>query len=100
MARPRPRDRVCYGVDIMMARTQVSLDHELHRKAKDRAARLGLSLAEYFRRLVERDLDHPRPQADPSAVFALGASGGSNVARRKDEYVADAIEARHSEKTR
>lgn len=76
----------------MMTRTQIALESEIHRRARERAADLGISLAEYVRRLVERDLGEPRRAADPRRIFNLGDSGGSNVSRYKDEYVAQAIE--------
>ena len=85
----------------MQSRTQISLDPELHKRAKARAAELGISLAEYLRRLLEGDLKGPRPSAEPSAIFNLGDSGGSDVARHKDEYVAEAVESEwRSEATR
>jgi hypothetical protein len=77
----------------MMTRTQISLDPELHRRARAKAAELGISLAEYLRRLVAEDLEAPRPVRDPSSVFNLGDSGGSDVALRKDEYLAEALGA-------
>jgi hypothetical protein len=40
----------------MMSRTQITLDDEMQRRARRRASDLGVSLAEYFRRLVARDL--------------------------------------------
>ncbi|MFA5787589.1 MAG: CopG family transcriptional regulator [Actinomycetota bacterium] len=80
----------------MEARTQVSLDPEVLRRAKERAAALGVSLAEYVRGLVARDLAHPRPAADPSVVFNLGDSGGSDIARSKDRYVGEAVGAGRS----
>ena len=78
----------------MMARTQISLDPELQQKARRRAARLGVSFAEYVRRVVERDLGRPRPKGDPSAVFNLGSSGGSDVARDKDAMLGEAVATR------
>ena len=77
----------------MMSRTQVTLDPELHRGARAKAAALGLSLAEYMRRLVACDLEAPRPTADIGAVFDLGASAGSDVAREKDRYLGEAVTA-------
>lgn len=77
----------------MMIRTQISLDPEQHRAARRKAADLGLSLAEYIRRLVERDLprrEHHR--GDMSRLSGMGNSGGSDVATFKDEYVGEAIE--------
>jgi hypothetical protein len=75
----------------MMSRTQISLDPELRQKARQRAARLGVSFAEYVRRVVERDLGRARPKPGPSAVFNLGSSGGADVAREKDEMVGEAV---------
>jgi len=45
-----------YDGDIMMARTQIMLEHEIQRRARQRASDLGVSLAEYIRRFVARDL--------------------------------------------
>ncbi len=74
----------------MMSRTQITLEAELQRRARRRAADLGISLAEYVRRLVARDLGGVRAAADPSAVFDLGSSGGSDVARNKQAMIAEA----------
>ncbi|HLE20610.1 MAG TPA: hypothetical protein VJB88_05775 [Vicinamibacteria bacterium] len=83
----------------MMARTQVSLDLETLKRARKRAAELGISFAEYLRRLVARDLGKPKRRADPSAVFNLGDSGGTDVARQKDALVGEAFSAEgHSER--
>ncbi len=76
----------------MMARTQITLDPELHRRARERAAELGISLAEYIRRLVARDLEPVARVADVSVFFDLGSSEGSDIARHKDEYVGQALE--------
>lgn len=75
----------------MMHRTQVTLDPTEHRRARRRAADMGISLAEYVRRLVRQDLAGPTITSDPTALFGLGDSGGSDVATGKDAYVADAI---------
>ena len=71
----------------MVVRTQISLDPEQQKLARRKAADLGLSFAEYIRRLVARDLAENRPAADVSLVFGLGDSGGSDIARDKDEMV-------------
>jgi hypothetical protein len=78
----------------MMVRTQVSFAPEEHRRAKQRAAELGVSLAKYVRRVVADDLHEPRPSGDVSRLFALGDSGGSDVAAHKDAYLAGAIASR------
>lgn len=78
----------------MMSRTQITLDPEEHRRARRRASELGISLAEYVRRLVRRDLgEAPRPVGDISAIFALGDSGGSDIATEKNESIGRAVEA-------
>lgn len=77
----------------MPVRTQVTLDPEAHRLAKRRAAELGISLAEYVRQLLARDLGEPAPAPDVTAIFNLGGSEGSDVARHKDRYLVEALEA-------
>lgn len=79
----------------MMERTQLSLTVEQHRKARGRAKELGISLAEYVRRLVDADLQGLPQPADVSAAFHLGDSGGSSIARHKDDYIGEAVAAEH-----
>ncbi len=88
-----PTRSCCYDVYIMMHRTQLNLDHESHRQARRRAAEMGISLAEYVRRLVRRDLEGREPANDPSRVFALGRSTGSDIARHKDAMIGEAVVA-------
>jgi hypothetical protein len=83
----------------MMVRTQIALDSEEHRRAKKRASEQGISLAEFVRRAVRHDLGgEQRPKADVSEIFGLGGSGGSNVARHKDRYLGEAVEAEYLRK--
>jgi len=49
----------------MMAKTQITLGTEMQRRARQRANDLGVSLAEYFRRLVARDLARPEAANSP-----------------------------------
>lgn len=79
----------------MVQRTQISLDPEVHRLARRRAADHGISLAEYVRRLVAADLEPHVPWGDRARVFDLGDSRGSDVARFRDAYVAQAVDAEH-----
>ena len=74
-----------------MVRTQISLDPELLRQARHRAAARGISLAEYVRNLLARDLSGETARADPSLVFGLGSSAGSDVARDKAGMVGEAV---------
>jgi hypothetical protein len=74
----------------MVVRTQISLDADVHRRAKRRAAELGVSFAEYVRRVVDADLGEPAGRGDPREIFDLFDSGGSDVARHKDAYLDEA----------
>ena len=80
-----------YDDAIMMSRTQVTLDQEMQRRARRRASDLGVSLAEYFRRLVARDLAGTQRTANVERIFDLGSSGGSDIAREKDAMVGEAV---------
>jgi hypothetical protein len=75
----------------MMARSQISLDGELQARARQRAADLGISFAGYVRRLILRDLEEGRRRADPSVIFNLGSSGGSDIARNKEAMLDEAF---------
>ena len=77
----------------MMVRTQIVLNSESHNRVRARAAGLGVSLAEYIRRLVDRDLaDSPR-QVDRATVFDLGRSKGTDIASEKDRMIGEATGA-------
>lgn len=83
----------------MNARTQVTLDPETRRRAQAKAAEENISFAEYVRRLVLKDLGEPRRKLDISMVFDLADEGPeTDVARRKDEMIAEAILDVHSAK--
>ncbi|MGA9641956.1 MAG: hypothetical protein WBQ72_11200 [Terriglobales bacterium] len=75
-----------------MSRTQITLEGQAHRRARQRASELGVSLAEYMRRLVARDLAEPQAKGDVACIFDLGISGGSDVAKNKDAMIADAFQ--------
>jgi hypothetical protein len=77
----------------MMARTQITLEPEIQRRARQRASDLGVSLAEYVRHLITRDLGGGVPRADPALVFDLGRSAGANITRNKDAMIAEAFAA-------
>ena len=75
-------------------RTQIALGAEQHALAKRKAAELGVSMAEYIRRLVERDLNQTGPSSDISVIFGIGDSGGSDIAVDRKRATAEAIAAR------
>jgi len=64
---------------IMMARTQITLDSEMLKRARRRASELGVSVTEYFRQLVVQDLNRRETSPDINCIFDLGSSGGSTL---------------------
>jgi hypothetical protein len=84
--------KVCYVGATMIIRTQIPMEKELQRRARRRASEIGVSLAEYVRRLVARDLDQSEPRPDPNCIFDLGNSDGSDVALEKNVMIAEAFD--------
>ena len=83
----------------MNSRTQVTIDPELQRRAHARAAELGISFAEYIRRLLAHDLDETRRKVDISAMFDLVDEGPTtSIARDKDKMVGAAVWEEHLRK--
>jgi hypothetical protein len=89
-----------YDGAIMMSRTQITLESEVQRRARQRASELGVSLAEYVRRLVARDLARPETANEVDRVFDLGNSGGADIARDKDSMIAEAFHSRRKKTQR
>ena len=84
----------------MNAPTQITMDPEVQRRAHAKAEALGMSFAEYVRRLVHQDLGEVREKVDVSVVFDLGASAEpTNVARDKDKLIGDAVWEEYLEET-
>jgi hypothetical protein len=76
----------------MNARTQITLDPEMQRRARAKAAELGISFAEYVRRLLAHDLSEPKAKPDISIIFDLGASKEpTDIARDKDKLLGEAV---------
>jgi hypothetical protein len=75
----------------MMARTQITLEPEVQRRARQRASDLGVSFAEYVRRLMIHDLGAPRVATGLECVFDLGSSAGSDIAKDKKSMIAEAF---------
>ncbi len=78
----------------MMAKTQITLETEMQRRARQRANDLGVSLAEYFRRLLARDLARPETAAHVDRIFDLGTSDDSDIASQKDSMIAEAFQSK------
>jgi hypothetical protein len=75
----------------MSARSQITMDPEMQRRVRAKAAELGISFAEYVRRAVANELGEPKPKVDVSTIFDLGASAEpTNVARDKRKMIGEA----------
>jgi hypothetical protein len=84
----------------MNTRSQITLDPELQRRAHAKAAELGISFAEYIRRLLTNDLGEPKAKADISVVFDLVDEGPpTNIARDKDKMIGEAVWQEHLRST-
>lgn len=77
----------------MMSRIQITLDTELQKRAQQHAGEMGISFAEYVRRLMARDLSRVERKASIECVFDLGSSVGSDISRNKDAMLASAFGA-------
>lgn len=77
----------------MNTRMQVTISEADHARVVEKAAAMGISIAEYMRRLVRRDLADEPPRSPPevSELFGIGDSGGADVAIHKQRYVAEAV---------
>jgi hypothetical protein len=75
-----------------MARTQITLEPEFQRRARQRARDLGASFAAYIRGLVVKDLSHPKAVAGIESIFDLGSSGGSSIAGQKHSMIENAFD--------
>jgi hypothetical protein len=85
----------------MNARMQITVDPELQRRAQAKAAELGISFAEYVRRLLSSDLGEPKPKADISALFDLGSSREpTDIARDKHKMLDEAASEEYARETR
>jgi hypothetical protein len=68
------------------------MDPEMRRGAHAKAAGLGLSFAEYVRRLVAKDLGEAKPKPEIAIMFDLVDYGKpTNIARDKDKMIGDAV---------
>jgi hypothetical protein len=84
----------------MNARTQITMDPELQRRARKKAAELGMSFAEYVRRAIARDLGEPKRKADISVIFDLIKDGPvTDIARDKDKMIGEAVWHEYLRKT-
>ena len=80
----------------MNARTQITMDPEMQRRAHAKAAELGISFAEYIRRVVANDLGGSKPKFDVTTLFDYVKGGPiTDIARDKDKMIGDAVWEEH-----
>src|SRR5687767_11152635 len=85
----------------MNARTQITMDPDTQRRAQAKAAELGISFAEYVRRLVSADLGEAKRKVDVSILFDLVDEGPrTDIARDKDRMLGEAVWKEQLRKTR
>lgn len=76
----------------MNARTQITLDPEMQRRAQAKAEELGISFAEYMRRLVAQDLGPAPRKADISVMFNfVDSDEPTDIAKNKHQMIAEAF---------
>ena len=76
----------------MSARTQITVDPDLQRRARAKATALGISFAEYVRQLLAKDLGEEQPTADISIFFDLVKDGpATDIAHDKDKMLSEAV---------
>lgn len=64
-------------------------DH-LHAQAKQRAAELGISFAEFARRLFEKELSLPGPQGDIDSICGMVTGAPFDMAIDGERIIAEA----------
>lgn len=85
----------------MNERVQITIDPELRERAQRRANDLGISFAEYVRRVLAGDLGPPRPKPDISVIFDLVTDGPvTNIAKDKDKMLGEAAWEDYQRSTR
>ena len=73
---------------------------QLQRRAQAKAAELGISFAEYIRRLVAEDIGEPRARPNIASVFDLGVSDKpTDIARDKHRMIDEAAWEEYRRKT-
>ena len=86
----------------MMVRTQISLDPAELQQAKARAAELGVSLAEFVRQAVRRELGSSRTTGHISDIFGIfGPDPGGPIAPEDyDDIIGRGLSDEYAEQVR
>ena len=77
-------------------RTVITLPDHLHARAKQRAEELGISFAEFARRLFAKELDTPMPRGDIDPICGMVAGAPFDMTRDGREIIEQATGALRS----
>lgn len=80
-------------------RTIITLPDQMHAQAKQRAAELGISFAEFARRLFEKELDTSAPQGDLESICGMVQGAPFDMARDGRSIVEAAVTAELAERS-
>lgn len=64
----------------------------MHALAKQRAAELGISFAEFARRLFEKELSRPAPQGDIDSICGIVTGRPFDMARDGEQIIGEATD--------
>ena len=81
-------------------RTVITLPDQVHARAKRRAAELGISFAEFARRLFEKELDSPIPQGDLEVIRAMVRGEAFDMTRDGKQIVGEAYTSQFADGSR
>ena len=71
-------------------RTIITLPDHMHARAKQRAAELGISFAEFARRLFEKELAEPPTQGDVESIRGIVQGAPFDMSRDGRRIVSEA----------
>lgn len=74
-------------------RTIITLPDRMHALAKQRAAELGISFAEFARRLFEKELSLPEPQGDIDSVCGMVTGAPFDMTLDGERIVGEATDS-------
>lgn len=80
-------------------RTVITMPDHIHAKAKQRAAELGISFAEFARRLFEREFDEAAPQGDIDAICGMVSGAPFDMAQDGKKIIVEAANRQLADKT-
>ena len=74
-------------------RTIITMPDYLHAQAKQRAAALGISFAEFTRRLFEKELSIPAPQGDIDSICGIVTGTPFDMAVDRERIIGEAADS-------